>query len=60
MFVKARIEGLVLNPVSGSPVAILREQDGKRTLPVLIGVVEAASIAMAIEKRFHHDPTLTI
>ena len=45
------VESVKIDPRTSSPVVLLREQDGEhRRLPIWIGVFEARSIAMAMEK----------
>lgn len=46
-----RIESVKLDPRTASPVILLREEAGERRwLPIWIGVYEARSIAMGLEK----------
>lgn len=47
--VKLKIEGIVLNLVNNAPVVILKTSDGK-VLPIAIGIFEAQSILMKLEK----------
>ena len=44
-----RIEGLIFDEETQLPVVILKEKDGRRTLPVWIGPSEASSILLEIE-----------
>ncbi len=44
-----RIAHLGLDRASHSPVVILREVDGERVLPILIGTPEATAIAMELQ-----------
>jgi uncharacterized protein len=48
--IAVRVEGILLDNTSNSPVVLLRELDGDRVLPVFIGPLEASAIAYAIEK----------
>ncbi len=43
------ISGLTMDPVTNSPVVILKEINGDRTLPIWIGVLEATAIASELE-----------
>lgn len=43
------MRGLILDPSSGAPVVILREEGSAVYLPIWIGVFEANAIAMAAE-----------
>ncbi len=44
------VQGITVDPDSKSPILILKEKDGERTLPVWIGLLEATAIATSIEK----------
>ncbi|MFP4562796.1 MAG: bifunctional nuclease family protein [Spirochaetia bacterium] len=44
-----RIEGMTFDEETRLPVVILKEKDGRRTLPVWIGPSEASSILLEIE-----------
>jgi bifunctional DNase/RNase len=48
--VAVEVSSIAVDP-SGSPVVLLAEQDGERSLPIWIGVAEAHSIAAEIEHR---------
>ncbi|OGP60795.1 MAG: hypothetical protein A2V67_14835 [Deltaproteobacteria bacterium RBG_13_61_14] len=50
MLVEMKVAGIMLDPVSNMPIIILRDLAEKDTLPIWIGVVEASSIAMQLEK----------
>ena len=50
MEVEMKIKGLMIDPVTSMPIIILRDLEEKDTLPIWIGVVEASSIAMQLEK----------
>ena len=43
------IKGLLLDPVSNTPVVVLRDADDKLFLPIWIGVFEANAIALRME-----------
>lgn len=47
--VKVHVKGIFMTQTQASGI-ILKEQDGDRTLPIVIGEYEAQSIAMALEK----------
>lgn len=49
MKIKMVIHGIAMDPVSNSPVMLLKEVDGERILPIWIGVLEATSIAAKLE-----------
>lgn len=46
---EVRIEGITFDEESQLPVIILKEKEGRRTLPVWIGPSEASSILLEIE-----------
>ena len=43
------ISGLTVDPLTNSPIVILKELDGERTLPIWIGLLEATAIASELE-----------
>ncbi|MCP5057821.1 MAG: bifunctional nuclease family protein [bacterium] len=43
------VQQILLDPETGSPVLILREREGTRSLPIWIGVNEARSIAARLD-----------
>jgi bifunctional DNase/RNase len=43
------ISGLTVDPLTNSPIVILKEVDGGRTLPIWIGLLEATAIASELE-----------
>lgn len=49
MKVKVVLHGLAVDPVSNSPVMLLKEVHGERILPIWIGILEATSIASKLE-----------
>jgi hypothetical protein len=48
-FVRVKVERVMLDPVVGAPVLVLREAGGDRVLPIGIGQVEAMAIAAHLE-----------
>ena len=49
MYTPMVISGLTVDPVTNSPIVILREVDGDKTLPIWIGLLEATAIASELE-----------
>ena len=49
MLVEMQIKGLMMDPVTGVPIVILRNADNQRVLPIWVGPVEANAIALQIE-----------
>jgi len=43
------ISGLTVDPLTNSPIVILKEMDGEKTLPIWIGLLEATAIASELE-----------
>src|SRR5207247_7689186 len=50
MFVKMKVRGLALDPLSNMPIIILRDEEDKRSLPIWVGIFEANAIALELEK----------
>ncbi len=48
--IKMTIHAITLDPQSNSPILILKEENGERTLPIWIGLLEATAIATEMEK----------
>jgi bifunctional DNase/RNase len=44
------VGGLVLDPATQAPIVVLKDESGKITLPIWIGIPEATSIASAIKQ----------
>jgi len=49
MFKPMAISSLTVDPVTNSPIVILKEIDGDQTLPIWIGLLEATAIASEME-----------
>ena len=49
MLTSMAIAGLTVDPLTNSPIVILKEVDGERTLPIWIGLLEATAIASELE-----------
>ncbi len=47
---KVTIAGLTMDPASNTPIIILKAEDDNRAIPIWIGLLEATSIASAIQK----------
>lgn len=50
MEVEMRIRGLLMDPVTNSPIVILKDANSDAVLPIWVGVFEANAIALEIEK----------
>lgn len=49
MYIEMKVGGVALDPQSKSPVVLLKDPEGHYTLPIWIGLLEAAAIAYALE-----------
>jgi bifunctional DNase/RNase len=49
MQIEMTIKGLMVDPITNTPIVILRDQDGQRVLPIWVGIFEANAIALQIE-----------
>jgi hypothetical protein len=49
MLHKANIAGLTIDPASNTPIIILKTEDDERAIPIWIGLLEATSIASALQ-----------
>lgn len=49
MYIRMTISGLTVDPLTNSPIVILKEIDGDMTLPIWIGLLEATAIASELE-----------
>lgn len=50
MEVEMKIRGLMLDPVTNTPIVILKDSASDAVLPIWVGVYEANAIALEIEK----------
>ena len=50
MLHRVTIAGLAMDPASNTPIVILKTEDGEKTLPIWIGLLEATSIASALQE----------
>ena len=49
LLVPMSIKGLMLDPVSNSPIVVLKDDDEKFFLPIWVGIFEANAIALQLE-----------
>src|SRR5205809_141499 len=49
MQIEMTIKGLMVDPVTNTPIVILRDKEGQRVLPIWVGIFEANAIALQIE-----------
>jgi uncharacterized protein len=50
MEVEMKIRGLLMDPLTNTPIVILRDSGSETVLPIWVGVYEANAIALEIEK----------
>src|SRR5437588_12435837 len=50
MEVEMKIRGLMMDPVTNTPIVILKDSGSDTVLPIWVGVYEANAIALEIEK----------
>lgn len=49
MLHKVNIAGMTMDPASNTPIIILKTEEGEHTVPIWIGLLEATSIASALQ-----------
>jgi bifunctional DNase/RNase len=49
MQIEMTIKGLMVDPITNTPIVILRDKEGQRVLPIWVGIFEANAIALQIE-----------
>jgi bifunctional DNase/RNase len=49
MQIEMSIKGLMVDPITNTPIVILRDKDGEKVLPIWVGIFEANAIALQIE-----------
>ena len=48
-FIEMRVGGLILDPMTKTPIVILKDEDNKLNLPIWIGLMEATAMATELE-----------
>jgi bifunctional DNase/RNase len=56
MLRKVTIAGLTMDPASNTPIIILKTEDDEQAVPIWIGLLEATSIASALQKIKYERP----
>ncbi len=49
MPIEMTIKGLMVDPITNTPIVLLHDADGQRVLPIWVGIFEANAIALQIE-----------
>ena len=50
MLKEMKLSRLILDPVTNTPIILLRDLEDKVTLPIWVGLLEASAIALELEK----------
>ncbi len=50
MLLEMTVKGLTIDPLTSTPVVILKDAEGKNAVPIWIGLMEASAIATELEK----------
>ncbi len=50
MLIEMKVFGLTIDPVTNTPIVILKDKDEKKVIPIWIGLFEASAIATELEK----------
>jgi len=50
MMIEMKVSGLTLDPITNTPIVILKDLEEKKAIPIWIGLFEASAIATQIEK----------
>ena len=45
MFIEMKVAGITIDPLSNTPIVILKDPEGSNALPIWIGILEASAIA---------------
>ncbi len=48
--IEMKVRGLTLDPLTNMPIVILKDLDGKKALPIWVGIFEANAIALEMEQ----------
>ena len=65
MLIDMKVSSLTVDPFTNMPIVILKDADGRQTVPIWIGLVEASAIAtelenIALDRPMTHDLMKTI
>jgi uncharacterized protein len=50
MFIEMKVSGLTMDPITNTPIVILKDLEEKKAIPIWIGIFEASAIATEVEK----------
>ena len=57
MQVEMSIKGLMVDPITNTPIVLLHDREGQRVLPIAVGIFEANAIVQQIENISTPRPT---
>lgn len=50
MLIEVKVSGLTIDPITNTPIVILKDLEEKKVIPIWIGLFEASAIATELEK----------
>ena len=50
MLIEMKVAGITIDPITSTPIVILKDKDEKKAIPIWIGLFEASAIATQLEK----------
>lgn len=50
MLIEMKVSGLTIDPLTNTPIVILKDMEEKKAIPIWIGLFEASAIATELEK----------
>ena len=50
MLIEMKVFGLTIDPITNTPIVILKDKEEKKVIPIWIGLFEASAIATELEK----------
>ncbi len=56
MLKEMKVAGITVDPFTNTPIVLLKDSEEKDVLPIWIGLLEASSIATALENLRRRDP----
>jgi bifunctional DNase/RNase len=54
--IEMKVAGLTMDPLTNTPIVILKDLDNRRAIPIWIGLYEATAIATELEQVFFSRP----
>ncbi|MEK7851797.1 MAG: bifunctional nuclease family protein, partial [Deltaproteobacteria bacterium] len=50
IYTEMEVKGLTLDPLTSMPIVLLKDIEGRQTIPIWIGILEATAIAAELER----------